>query len=111
MGHPQGQLGDGITKEEEGFLSSRTSFVMTCRSWSLRVIQKIAGDDGALDFAGTFVDGDNAGVAIHALDVGFARVAEAAVDLDGFVDDAIDHFAGVEFRAGGGEAWPATRDP
>ena len=75
---------------------------MTCRSWSLGEIQKIAGDDGALDFAGALVDGDNAGVAVHALDVGLARVAEGAVDLDGFADDAIDHFAGVEFRAGGG---------
>src|SRR5208337_2862044 len=71
--------------------------------WERRSLpEQVAGDDGALDFAGTFVDGDDAGVAVHALDFGFAGVALAAVDLHGFVDDAIDHFAGVEFGAGGG---------
>ena len=64
--------------------------------------EEIAGDDGALDFAGAFVDGDDAGVAVHALDFRFAGVAQAAVDLHGFVDDTIDHFAGVEFGGGRG---------
>ena len=62
--------------------------------------EEVAGDDGALDFGGAFVDGDNASVAVHAFDFGFAGVAEGAVDLDGFVDYAIDHFGGVEFGAG-----------
>lgn len=64
--------------------------------------QQVASDDGALDFAGAFVDGDDAGIAVHAFHVGFAGIALAAVDLDGFVDNAVDHFAGVEFGAGSG---------
>ena len=64
--------------------------------------QKVAGDYGALDFAGAFVNGDYAGVAVHALDFGFAGVALGAVDLHGFVGNAIDHFAGVEFGGGRG---------
>ena len=77
-------------------------------SKSFRALEEIAGDYGALDFACAFVDGDYAGVAVHAFDFGFAGVALGAVDLDGFVDYAIDHFAGVEFGGGrgvAGEAW------
>src|ERR1700739_1272294 len=55
--------------------------------------KEVAGDDGALYFAGAFVDGDDAGVAVHAFDIGLAGIAETAVDLHGFVDNAIDHFA------------------
>src|SRR5690242_13658831 len=58
-----------------------------CYWASMFLPQKVAGDDDALDFAGAFVDGDDAGVAVHALDVGFARVAGAAVNLHGFVND------------------------
>ena len=68
--------------------------------------EQVAGDDRALDLAGAFVDGDDAGIAVHALDFGFAGVALAAVDLHGFVDDAIDHFAREKFGAGGGGAHP-----
>ena len=57
--------------------------------------QQIAGDDHALDFAGAFVNRDYAGVAIHALDVRFARIPQAAVNLHGFVRDAIHHFSRV----------------
>ena len=64
--------------------------------------KEVAGDDGALNFAGAFVDGDDAGVTVHAFDVRLAGIAETAVDLHGLVDNAIDHFAGVEFGAGGG---------
>ena len=57
--------------------------------------KEIAGDDGALDFGSTFVNGEDASIPVHAFDVGFAGIAEGAVDLDRFVDDAIGHFAGV----------------
>ena len=57
--------------------------------------KEVAGDDSALNFAGAFVDGDDAGVTVHAFDVGLAGIAETAVDLHGFVDNAINHFAGV----------------
>jgi hypothetical protein len=59
------------------------------------VAQQVAGDYQALHFAGAFVNCEDAGVAIVALDVGFARIAAAAVDLDRFVGYAVSHFAGV----------------
>src|SRR5882724_5499021 len=59
--------------------------------------EQIPRDDHALDFAGAFVNRDDAGVAVHAFDIGFARIAEAAVNLHGFVRDAVGHFACVEF--------------
>src|SRR5690348_14249476 len=62
-------------------------------------LQQLARDDGALHFASALVNRNHAGVAIIALDVAFARIAEAAVDLHGFVRDAIHHLAGVKFRA------------
>src|ERR1700735_3266316 len=65
------------------------------------VPQKVAGYYQALHFAGAFVNCQDAGVAVVALDVGFTRVAAAAVDLDGVVGYAIGHFAGVEFGARG----------
>src|SRR5208282_6062275 len=84
--------------------AKRRSLGVNGTSRSFQALEEIAGDDGALDFAGTCVDGDYAGVAVHALDFGFAGVALGAVDLDGFVDDTIDHFAGVEFGGGRGVA-------
>src|SRR5216684_8817316 len=59
--------------------------------------EQVARDDHALNLAGAFVDRDDAGVAVHALDVGLARIADAAVNLHRFIDYAIHHFAGVEF--------------
>ncbi len=64
--------------------------------------KKITGDNRTLDLACTLIYRDDTGVAVHAFDFGFAGVAQAAVDLHGFVDDAIDHFAGVEFGGGRG---------
>src|SRR6266852_5997174 len=61
------------------------------------LLKQVARDDLALDLAGAFVDRDDAGVAVHALDVGLARIADAAVNLHRFIDYAIHHFAGVEF--------------
>ena len=75
----------------------------------LSLRQQIAGDDGALDFASAFVDGEDTGVAVHAFDFGFAGIAKGAMNLDSFVDHAIDHFAGIEFGAGGGGAHLAFR--
>src|SRR5215469_5019009 len=68
---------------------------------SIWLAPQVSGDDGALDFAGSFVNGDDTRVAIHALYFGFAGIAERAMNLDGFVDDAIDHFTGVQLGAGG----------
>src|SRR6266404_3809753 len=68
--------------------------------------KQVAGDDRALHFAGAFVDGNDAGVAVHALDIGLTRITEAAMDLHGFVNDAINHFAGVEFCLRSGRAHP-----
>src|ERR1700691_363959 len=46
-----------------------------CKDRPLRPLQtKVARDDHALDLAGALVDGDYAGVAVHALDIGFARI-------------------------------------
>src|SRR5205807_7812318 len=63
--------------------------------------QQIAGDDHALDFAAAFVNGGDARVPIHTLNVGFSRIADAAMHLHSFVHDAVHHFAGVEFGARG----------
>src|ERR1700741_445811 len=75
--------------------------------------QKVPGDNCALDLACSLVNRDYAGVAVHALDFGFAGIAEGAVDLDGFVHDAVDHFGGVEFGFGRGgvscDSWLVTR--
>src|SRR5712692_11470932 len=60
--------------------------------------EQIARDDHALDLAGAFVDRDDARVAVHALDIGLARIAHAAVYLHRFIDYAIHHFAGVQLR-------------
>src|SRR5712671_1497875 len=62
---------------------------------------QVAGYYQALNLAGAFVDGDYAGIAVHALDIGFARIAYAAVNLHRFIDYAIHHFAGVQFRLRG----------
>src|SRR5665213_2745061 len=66
--------------------------------------QQIARDDHALNFAGAFVNGDDASVAIHAFDVRFARIALAAVNLNCFVSHAIYHFSGIQFCARGERA-------
>src|SRR6516164_6167042 len=66
--------------------------------------QNIPGNDGTLNLAGAFVDREDAGVAVHSLNFGFAGVAETAVNLYCLVDDPIDHFARVQFGAGGGRA-------
>src|ERR1700720_2832353 len=54
------------------------------RSKDRRLQTQVAGYNHALDFAGALVDGDYAGIAVHALDIGFTRIAYAAVNLDGF---------------------------
>src|SRR5262249_11709933 len=59
-------------------------------------LQQIPRGDHALHLAGACVNRDVGGVAVHALDVGFTRVAEAAVNLHRFVRDSIRHFAGVQ---------------
>src|SRR5580700_1846735 len=61
--------------------------------------EQVARDDQALNFAGAFVDREDTGVAVHALDVAFARIAHAAVNLDGLVGDAIGRLGGEKFRA------------
>src|SRR6266478_4802160 len=70
------------------------------------LLEQIAGDDHALDFAGAFVNGDDAGVAVHALDIGLTRITDAAMNLHGFVDDTIGHFAGVKFCLRSSRAHP-----
>src|SRR5216683_1544869 len=60
--------------------------------------EQIARDDHALNLAGAFVDRDDARVAVHALDIGLARVAHAAMYLHRFIDYAIHHLAGIQLR-------------
>src|SRR5579864_3110127 len=75
---------------------SGAGFFITTR---LPCAQQVSSDDEALNFAGAFVNRENAGVAIHALDVAFARIAHAAMNLHGLVGDAIGHLGGEKFRA------------
>jgi len=57
-----------ISSETRNLLSAATAA-------NQALLEQIAGDDHALDFTGTFVNRDDAGVAVPAFDVGFARVA------------------------------------
>src|SRR5215469_4043783 len=68
--------------------------------------QRPGRDDQALDFAGTFVNLRDAGVAVGAFNRVFAAVAVAAMDLHGFVRDTGGHFAGEKFCHGGVHAEP-----
>ena len=67
----------------------------------LCALEDLAGDHEALDLGGAFADFGQADVAIVALDVGLGDVAEAAVDLDGFVAAFLAHFGGEELGHGG----------
>ncbi len=59
------------------------------------------GDDQALDLAGAFADGHQAGIAVDALNGILAGVAVATVDLDGIATDAFRHLGGEQFCHGG----------
>src|ERR1700739_2218601 len=61
--------------------------------------QQVSSDDQALNFAGAFVDREDARVAVHALDVTFTRIAHAAMNLHSLIGDAIGRLGGKEFRA------------
>ena len=82
-------------------------FRRTSPSWArepavygLRV-QKIPGNNRALNLTCPLINRNDPGVAVHALDFRFAGIAEGTVDLDGFVDNTVDHFTAIEFGAGG----------
>src|ERR1700730_5126105 len=70
------------------------------------VPQQGAGNHYPLHLAGTFVKGENARVAVETLDVGFARVADASVDLQRLVSHAIGHLARVQLGARGVRSQP-----
>src|SRR5215217_7982224 len=73
---------------------SNSSFVIPHSSF----FQYFPRNDDALNLARPFVDGGDAGVAVHALDRVVARVAIAAMNLDGVGADAVSGFRGVELR-------------
>src|SRR6185437_8803866 len=56
------------------------------------------------DLRGAFIEAEEAGVAVEALDRRFRHVTGAAEDLDGAVGDSADHLAGEVFAAGGDDA-------
>ena len=62
--------------------------------------ERLLGDHDLLDLAGAFVDAEQAGVAVEALDGDAAHVAGAAVNLHGAVGDPADGLAGEVLRAG-----------
>src|SRR6202011_6351292 len=77
-----------------------TSRIYSAISHDLRgvgTLQQFSGDDHALDFAGAFVNGQDAGVAVHALHRGLTGIADTAVDLHGFGGYPIGHFARIKF--------------
>src|SRR5712691_11907721 len=49
--------------------------------------EQVASDDHALYFASALVDGKGTRIAVHPLDIGFAGIADAAVDLHSLVHD------------------------
>ena len=63
-------------------------------------LQQHAGDQQAVDFVGAFEDAVDARIAVGALDRVVLMVAVAAVDLDAFVDDVVEHFGGVDLDDG-----------
>ena len=65
------------------------------------LLYRFAGDDQLLDLAGTFVDAEQADVAVEPLDAVIGDIAGAAEDLDGAVGDAADHLAGEIFGGRG----------
>src|ERR1700739_4054566 len=61
--------------------------------------QQVSSDYQALNLAGAFVDREDAGVAMHARDIAFARIAHAAMNLHGLIGDAIGRLGGEKFRS------------
>src|SRR4051812_35477428 len=59
-----------------------------------------SGDDELLDLLGAFVDVEDLGVAVHALDAVLPGVAVATQDLDGSLGGPHGDAAGLELRHG-----------
>ncbi len=65
-----------------------------------RGLHEPAGDDEAVDLVGALEDAVDAGVAVGALGGVLLDVAVAGEDLDGLVDDAVEHLGGPDLDDG-----------
>src|SRR5579884_3086152 len=63
-------------------------------------LQKVVRNDHALHLAGAFINAQDPGIAIEALDVQLPHVAHAAVDLDAAIGDAVDHLTAIQLDDG-----------
>src|SRR5215208_7228160 len=59
-------------------------------------LQELAADDHALDLRGALADQQQRRVAVEALDLVFLRVAVAAMDAEGVLDDLLAGLRGEE---------------
>src|SRR5699024_2899595 len=87
-------------------LSSRGCWVSSRLQIELglvRALDQLPGDDDALELRGALVDPEQPGVAVEALDRGFAHIAHPALDLHALVRDASQRFGSEELRRGGAE--------
>src|SRR3984893_16884237 len=66
---------------------------------TLRSLHQPAADDQALDFAGTFIQPQQANVAIDAFHGHALHVSVAAVDLNGEIGDLAGHLGAEELRS------------
>src|SRR5688572_33483439 len=64
-------------------------------------LEELAADDHALDLRGALADQQQRRVAVEALDLVLLRVAVAAVDAEGVLDDLLAGLGGEQLRHAG----------